>query len=213
MIKIHGVHGSPFVRKVLVALALKDLEYEQLPQMPFTQDDEFAKISPLGKIPAMEDGDLTVSDSSIICEYLEDAYPGYGLYPASPADKARARWYEELGDSRIAELAAGIFFQRFMRPMAFQQDPDEELVAKIIDKQLPPVQDYLETQVPDSEFLFGEFCMADLGLVSPFFNAGYAGYAIDADRWPKAAAFVDRVREQSQVSGVLEAEGKALGIQ
>lgn len=213
MIILHGVYGSPFVRKVLAVLAIKNLPYEHIQQMPFARDEEFQKISPIGKIPAIEDGDLTVSDSTVICEYLEEAYPDVAVYPKDPASKARARWYEELGSNTVAELAAGIFFQRFMRPMAFKQDPDEELVAKIIDKKLPPLLDYIETQVPEEGFLYGEdLYVADMSLVSPFVNAGYAGYDIDAQRWPKFAAFAQRVKSHEVFANILEAEAKAMGF-
>lgn len=213
MIKVHGVHGSPYVRKVLVALAMKGLEFEQIPQMPFMNvSDEFLKISPLGKIPALEDGDLVVSDSTVICEYLEDAYPEPALYPQDPVRKARARWYEEYGASKVSELTAGIFFQRFMRPMAFNQEPDEALIARIIDDKLPPVLDYLEGELPAEGYLFDRFCIADLALVSPFINAAYAGYEVDAARWPGLRAFIERISALPEVAAVLQAEAQALGL-
>lgn len=212
MIKIHGVHGSPFVRKVLIALDIKGIEYEIVPQMPFARDAEYQQLNPLGKIPTLVDGDLVLGDSKVICQYLEEVYPEPPLYPTDPADKAMAKWYEDLGGDRLAELGAGIFFQRFMRPMAFKQDPDEELVSKIIDKQLPPMLDYLEGQMPEDGFLFGDFAMADLSLVSPFINAGYAGYEPDAAKWPKFCAMIARVKAQPAVSNILEAERKALGM-
>ena len=53
MIKIYGVHGSPFVRKVLVALDFKGIPYEIVPQMPFSGDKEYLKINPLGKVPTL----------------------------------------------------------------------------------------------------------------------------------------------------------------
>jgi glutathione S-transferase len=59
------------------------------------------------------------------------------VYPENIKDKAKARWLEELAGSKVTELASGIFFQRFMRPMVFKQEADEELVDKIINKQLP----------------------------------------------------------------------------
>lgn len=211
MIILHGNSVSPFVRKVLVVLALKKIPFEQTQQMPFTRDEEYRKLSPLSKIPALQDGEVTLCDSSVICEYLEDAYPQVPVYPLNFADKARARWLEELGDSRLAELAAGIFFQRFMRPRAFKQEPDEELVTKIIEKQLPPVLDYIESQVPADGYLFGTFGVADLSLISPFVNAGYAGYEIDADRWPLFAAFMQRVKAVPEVSQVLAEEAAAMG--
>ena len=212
MIKVHGVHGSPFVRKVFVALDFKDIPYEIVTQMPFSRDAEYLKINPLGKVPTLVDGDLTLGDSKVICQYLEEAYPEPALYPQSVADKAMAHWYEDLCGGRIAELAAGIFFQRFMRPLAFKQDPDEELVARIINKDLPPLLDYLETQVPADGFVFGEFMMADLSIVSPFFNASYAGYEVDASRWPAMAGLIARVKEQPRVNAVLALEAKALGL-
>lgn len=208
---LHGASASPFVRKVLVALAMKELPYEQIQQLPFTRDVEYRKINPLGKIPTLQDGDLTICDSTVICEYLEDTYPQTPLYPHNSADKARARWFEELGGTRVAELAAGIFFQRFMRPMVLKQDPDEELVEKIINKQLPPILDYLESQVPAEDFIFGQFLIADMSLVSPFFNAAYAGYEVDSDRWPVFANFIARVKAHPIVSPVLVAEAAVMG--
>lgn len=212
MIKVHGVHGSPFVRKVLIGLRIKGIEYEQVPQMPFARDEEYQKINPLGKIPTLQDGDFVLGDSKVICRYLDAAYPEVPLYPADEKQRAQADWYEELGGSTLSELGAGIFFQRFMKPMAFKQEPDEELIEKIITKQLPPLLDYLESQVPEEGFLFGDFGMADLAVVSPLINAGYAGYVIDAERWPKFAAFAERVKAQPEVAAILDAEAKALGI-
>ena len=212
MLKVYGVHGSPFVRKVFIALDFKGIAYEIVPQMPFARDAEYLKINPLGKVPTLVDGDLTLGDSKVICQYLEEAYPEPALYPQAIADKAMAHWYEDLCSGRIAELAAGIFFQRFMRPLAFKQEPDEELVAKIIDKDLPPLLDYLETQVPIEGFVFGKFQMADLSIASAFFNASYAGFDVDASRWPAVAGLIARVKQQPNVAAVLEKEAKALGL-
>ena len=212
MIKVYGVHGSPFVRKVFVTLDYKGIAYEIVPQMPFTGDKEYLKVNPLGKIPTLVDGDLTLGDSKVICRYLENAYPEPAIYPGDIADNAMADWYEDLCGGAVAEMAAGIFFQRFMRPFAFKQEPDEELVSNIIEKRLPPMLDYLDGQVPAEGWVFGEFTMADLSIVSPFINAGYAGFEIDPNRWPNMAGLVARVKEQPQVARVLAQEAKALGF-
>ncbi|WP_372777789.1 glutathione S-transferase family protein [Litorivivens sp.] len=212
MIKIYGVLGSPFVRKVLVLLDIKQVPYELVAQMPFARDENYQKLNPLGKVPTMVDGDLTLGDSKVICRYLEAAYPDLPLYPAEVKERALADWYEDLCTGAVAELAAGIFFQRFMRPFAFKQEPDEELVAKIIDKKLPPLLDYLESKVPAEGFVFGDFTMADMSIASPFYNAGYAGYEVDASRWPNLAGLINRVKEIPQVSTILAKEAKTLGL-
>ena len=212
MIKVYGVHGSPFVRKVLVALDYKGIPYEIVATMPFSGDEEYLKTNPLGKIPTLVDGELTLGDSKVICRYLENAYPEPALYPKAAADLATADWLEELCGGPVAELAAGIFFQRFMRPLAFKQDPDEELITKITEKLLPPKLDYLEARVPAEGWIFGDFSMADMTVASAFINAGYAGYEVDASRWPNVAGLIARVKAQPQVANILEQEAKALGM-
>lgn len=209
MITLHGANASPFVRKVMAVLAMKNLPYEHVQQMPFTGDTEYQKISPLGKIPALQDGDLTISDSKVICRYLESAYPEIPVYPAGLEDRARADWYEEFGGTVLAETAASIFFHRVMRPMFMKKEVDTEAVEKIIERKLPPQLDYMESQVPADGFLFGDIGVADIALASCFINAGYGDYAVDAERWPKTAAFIQRVIATPLITGLMAAEGFA----
>lgn len=213
MMKLHGAYGSPYVRKVLFVLAVKQLPFEHIQQLPasFTGDREYLKINPLGKIPSLQDGDLTVCDSTVICEYLEDAYPEHAVYPADVPGRARARWLEELAGSRVTEYAAGIFFQRLMRPRILKQEPDEALVENFINKLLPPLLDYLEAQVPAEGFLFGDISLADVCLLSPFVNSGYAGYRVDATRWPAFAGFIERVAAHPVLQQILLDEATATG--
>ena len=158
------------------------------------------------------DGDLSLGDSKVICRYLESAYPDVPFYPTDLADKAMADWYDDFASGPVAELAAGIFFQRFMRPRAFKQDPDEALIATIIDKKLPPLLSYIEGQLPREGYLFGTFSIADLTLVTPFVNASYAGYEVCSDTYPKFAALIKAVRGEPAVATILAKEAKALGF-
>jgi glutathione S-transferase len=212
MIKLHGASASPFVRKVRVVLALKDLPYEHIPNMPFSNDPELKKISPLGKIPVLVDGELTVADSKVISRYLENAYPEVAVYPRDPAPRARAEWFEEYGGTVLAESAAGIFFHRILRGVIMKQPVDEAAVETLINDKLPPLLDYLESELPSEGFLFGDFGVADMALASPFVNAGYGGYTIEVAHWPKTAALVERVKAHGAVAPLLEEEAKALGI-
>lgn len=210
--KVHGVRLSPFVRKVLVVLELKGLAYEQVDVFPGMMTPEYLKISPLGKIPAFEDEGLAVSDSTVICEYLEERYPTVATMPSLPAERARARWLEEYADTRLVELCGGgIFLERVVKPAFFKQPTDEAKVQRTINELLPPVLDYLETQVPKTGFLFGDFSRADISVVGPLINASYAAYSVDADKWPTLAAYVERVKAQPVVAKVLQIEAKALG--
>lgn len=212
MIKIHGVHGSPYVRKVFISLDYKGVEFELIPQMPFQHDPDYLKLNPLGKVPTLVDGQLVIGDSKVICRYIESRHPTRPLYPSEIEQRALAEWFEDLGGGRVTELATGIFFQRYMRPNVLKQPTDEKLVTAIIEKQLPPMLDYLESKIPDDGFIFGDFSMADLALVSPFVNAEYAGYTVDANTWTKLSSLIDHVKRIPEVSNVLEKEQRALKI-
>lgn len=209
MIKLFGASASPFVRKVMAVLAIKDLAYEHIPSMPFSGDTELAGVSPLNKVPAMLDGDLNLADSKVICRYFESAYPEIPVYPKDAHDRARADWFEEYAGTVLAESASGIFFHRFMRPNVLKLPLDEAAVDKIINKHLPPMLDYLENQVPETGFIFGDICVADIALASPFVNAGYAQYEVEASHWSKLSGLLERVNAHNTMATLLQAEAKA----
>jgi glutathione S-transferase len=192
--RIIGSYVSPYVRKVLACMALKELSYEIDPIVPFYGDEAFERLSPLRRIPVLIDGDLVISDSSVICAYLDEAYPGHPLFPAAPADRARARWLEEFADTRMGEVIIWrLFNQLAIRPAVWGEKGDRAAVEKTLAEDLPAVLDYLESQVPAEGFLFGEIGVADIALSAFFRNAGFVRVAIDAGRWPKTAGFVARV--------------------
>ena len=193
-LRIVGSPLSPYVRKVLVCLELKGLAWEIDPIVPFFGDDRFTALSPLRRIPVLIDGELALSDSSVICQYLEDRQPEPALYPADVADRARARWLEEYADTRMGDVFIWrLFNQVAIRPAVFGEKGDPELVAKTLAEDVPAVLDYLESLAPRDGFLFGPALgIADISFAAFFRNAAFARFAIDAARWPKSAAFVAR---------------------
>ncbi len=207
MIKVHGVILSPFVRKVLAITKIKKLPYENIAAFPGTKTREFLSLSPLGKIPALEDGDFSISDSTAICEYLDDKYPETPTRPASPEDRATARWLEEYGDTKLTELCvAGIYFERFVKKAFGKGDSDEAKVANTIEKLLPPQLNYLESILPAEGFLFDAISAADISIVGPFVSASYVGYTPDEEQLPKLTAYINRVKSHEAVAEVLKAE-------
>jgi len=194
--KIIGSYVSPYVRKVLACLNLKGLAYEIDPITPFYGDESFEAMSPLRRIPVLVDGDLKLCDSSVICAYLDEAYPERPLLPADVKDRARARWLEEFADSRMGDVFIwGLFYQKIVHPAVWGKPGDAARIEKTLSTDAPAVLDYLEGQVPAEGFLFGDIGLADISIASFFRNAGYARFEIDAARWPRAAAFVARVFE------------------
>jgi glutathione S-transferase len=205
--KIIGSFVSPYVRKVLACMNLKGLSYEVDPITPFFGDDEFERLSPLRRIPLLVDGDFTICDSSVICAYLDDAYPGHPLFPADPKDRARARWLEEFADTRLGDVFIwNFFYQKVVRPLVWGEPSDEERIEKSLNEDIPAALDYLESQLPADGFLFGEIGAADIAIASFFRNGAYAGYETDATRWPRTAAFVERTLAHPAIASLLKYE-------
>jgi glutathione S-transferase len=188
---IIGSFVSPYVRKVLACLELKGREYSVDPITPFFGNDEFERLSPLRRIPVLNDGELTLCDSSVISAYLDEANSEAPLLPADPRDRARARWLEEFADTRLGDIFIwALFYQRVVRPAVWGEPSDEARIAKAVREDAPAALDYLERELPAAGFLFGTIGLADIAIASFFRNADYAGFTIDAGRWPLTARFV-----------------------
>ena len=204
--KIYGANLSPFVRKVLTVCAIKGLDYEHVIVMPCSLPEGYLQISPLGKIPALEDGDLKISDSSVICEYLEERYPDIPVLPGDLAQRARSRWLEEYGDSRFVEALAPYFFEHVFKHALGMGDPDTEKLEQLAADVIPQRIAYVEEQVPEEGFLFGTIGIADIALCSPLITGMYGGMVLDVDLYPKTAAFLERVKSHPAMASVLAAE-------
>jgi glutathione S-transferase len=81
------------------------------PIIPFQGSDEFNRLSPLPRIPVLIYDQVTLADSTVIAKYLDERYGTPGLFPNTPAARARARWIEEFADTRIGD----VFIWRLLR--------------------------------------------------------------------------------------------------
>lgn len=205
--KLYGTAISPFVRKVRVTLALKGLEYESEGTFPGTRTPEYLAISPLGKIPAFEDGDIVIRDSNVIIEYLEEQYPDIPVRPVNIADRARSRWLEEYAGSMLfTPLAVNIFMERLTRPFQTKIPGDESVVQDSIKNLVPPVFDYIESQLPAEGYIFGELGVADISVATATINATYTEFEVDADSWPKVNAHLNLVKAHPLMVKILRDE-------
>jgi glutathione S-transferase len=205
--RIIGSFVSPYVRKVLACMNLKRIAYEVDPITPFFGNDEFERLSPLRRIPVLVEGDFSIGDSSVICAYLDEAYSGPALFPSDPKDRARARWIEEYADTRLGELMIwSLFYQKIVRPLVWDEPGDQARIDQALGADIPAALDFLEGELPADGFLFGEIGVADISIATFFRNAAYAGFEVDATRWPRTAGFVERTLAHPCIAALLPFE-------
>ncbi len=190
---IVGSYLSPYVRKVLVCLEAKGIAYDVDHFAPFFGDDRFSKLSPLRRIPVLVDGDLVLTDSSVICEYLDELKPEPALYPKPIRDRARARWLEEFADTRMGDVLIWRYFNHIaIKPAVWGEKGDRALTEKTLAEDVPTVLDYLESEAPAEGYKFGTLSLADIAPACFFRTVAFVRFQIDAARWPRAAAWMAR---------------------
>lgn len=202
---------SPYVRKVLVACAVKGLKPQLDPIVPFMGNDAFTAVSPLRRVPVWMDDQVTLSDSTVILEYLEDRYPAPAMMPKSPADRARARWLEEYADTRIGDVFIWrLFYQSIIRPFVWQEETDAAVVTQAREVEGPEIFDYIERELPSQGFLFGDLTNADVALAVSFANARWSRFEPDPARWPKLVAWLAKMDQETPLGALNRAGSKVL---
>lgn len=189
---VYGSSLSPFVRKVLAFAAEKNIKVEAKPISKMQlQDPEFSQASPFRKMPALRDGDFTLSDSSAIVAYLEALHPEPNLIPTEPRARGKAIWYDEYADTILFPCFTKMFFNRLVAPRLMNIPGDAAIADEAEFEEMPPLIAYLDRIVPDSGFLVEDrLTLADLAVASPFGNLEHLGIPIDPSVFPRAAGYV-----------------------
>jgi glutathione S-transferase len=189
---------SLYSRKVEIALREKGLPY-QLELVPFTQAQGYSPkhpaviaANPLKKVPVLVDGDLTLFDSTVIFEYLEDAYPTPPLYPRDPKARARCRLVELEGDEILFAPVRNLLY-RTEPPLADAAKQgarvEEGLRADAeIDRQFAG----LDTRLAAQDYFCGVFTAADIAMfMTVLFTQRLKGPRLAAH--PRLAAWYARM--------------------
>src|SRR3954451_3070443 len=123
MMKLCGFPISNYYNKVRIAMLEKGVPFEIDPACRPSQEEAFLSRSPMGKVPFLElDGGAQLTESQVICEYLEDAYPHKPLYPRDAIERAKVR---EL--ITIMELHMELVARRLYGQVFFGKPVDEAL--------------------------------------------------------------------------------------
>jgi len=132
MLKLCGFHLSNYHNKVRIVLLEKGIPFEEDATCKPSQQEEFLARTPIGKVPFVElDGGRRLSESEVIFEYLEDAYPQKPLLPKDPFQRAKVR---EL--VKFLELHLELVARRLYGELFFNRPPVAEEVKAAVGKDL-----------------------------------------------------------------------------
>ena len=130
---IHGVPGSPYVRKPMLVCEEKGVPY-RLAAMAFgsgaQQTPEYLAMNPFARLPTIQYGDFTLYEAQAIARYIDRAFDGPALTPADPRAAARMDQVMNIVDWYVMpSISSGISFNRVVKPR-FGMPADEAKVAE-----------------------------------------------------------------------------------
>ncbi|MGO4174380.1 glutathione S-transferase family protein [Bosea sp. TAF32] len=199
MITLYSGPLSLFSRKVEIALQEKGLGFQRI-MVPFNQTTgydpkypEVIALNPKGQVPVLSDCGLVLYDSTVINEYLDEAYPEPKLMPDSPVERARCRLDELYADE--------ILFQA-VKPLMHRTSPPspdrvrriaQEADALIAEEALTRHYEVLEQKLAGREFFGGRLSLADIALfMSVLFSLRLGGPPLDG--YPGLAEWYTRLK-------------------
>lgn len=205
-LKLYDHPLSPYAQKVKILMREKGLAFEAVTPGGMGAGGAggaFVQANPRAEVPALEEGEVRVFDSTIILEYLEDAYPDPALRPAGAADRARVRMLEEVMDTHFEAITWGLselaWFRRAEGELA-------ETIRSNAARQIGGFYRWLEDQLGGRPWFNGQaFGWGDLCVV-PFVNGAVgqghvpaegsrlADWLARANARPSVADTVDDIR-------------------
>ena len=178
MLKVHFVAGT---RSGRVVWLLEELGLEYVVNiMPFTKEGlkspEHRSRHALGRVPVLDDGDISIFESGAIIDYVLERHKNGGLKPSSDSSEFPfyLQWYHYC-EGMVMPPMNQIVVQTILLPPDRRDEVVLNQAKKLLSKALAPVNDALAGK----DYLIGDFSAADLMLGHSCFMANRLGCVTD----------------------------------
>lgn len=227
MLELYHANHSTCSQKVRLCLAEKELEWDsQLVNLATNEhlSEAYLMLNPNGVVPTLIHDEAVITDSGVICEYLEEVFPQTPMLPSDPVERALVRaWVRYLDEVPTAAIRVPSFNMAFLprynnlddeqfqaqqadvRPIRKQfyermgrKGFDETEMTAALD-QLKSTLARIETRLATVDWVSGEvFGLADiiaLPLIDRMDDLGFE--AMWKDNFPKFTAWFERSRDRA----------------
>lgn len=150
------------MQRTWAVLEEKQIPYQYIEVNPYHKPESLLELNPRGLVPTLQYDGKPLYESTVICEFLEDAYPQHGakLLPEDIYERARMRIWSDYNTSRLIPS-----FQRFLQ---FQPSPGDETIDPHRDEFLGHVKEFTKEMDPHGPFFLGEEPKMIDFIVAPF---------------------------------------------
>ncbi|HTP84007.1 MAG TPA: glutathione S-transferase family protein [Alphaproteobacteria bacterium] len=169
---------SPFSRKVRVAMREKGVEFQLKVEKVWERRSDFLALNPAGTVPVLVEEDGTaIADSSVICEYLEEAYPGErNLLGEDAKERAEVRRLAAWFDQKFArEVTDNLLREKMMKKFLGLGEPNSAAIRAGF-QNIHYHLDYIGWLIERRRFLAGDkYSLADIAAATQLSCLDYIG--------------------------------------
>lgn len=208
MRQLYHLPISPACRKVRLALAEKNVEFELVEERDWERRREFLMMNPAGEVPVLvEDEGEPVSGSIAITEYIEETLPGVKLLPEDPRERAETRRLVDWFDRKFAaEVSDGLIFEKVTRRFLGANEgggaPDMVVVRAALHN-LRYHLDYICYLMEERNWLAGDqLTLADLAAAAHLSCLDYVG-DVPWSQYQGAKDWYVRIKSRPAFRGIL----------
>jgi len=190
--KLFSYRRCPYAIRVRMALHEKGIEFQVVEEDLKNKSAELLSLHPESRVPLFIHDDLAIYESSVITEYVNEAFPGTNLMPSSPQARAKVRlwtvWCNHILKPEIDRL---------------KYEKNEDVIAKSNHDVLKHLQK-LEDALSESDYLVeNSFSLADIHLF-PFIRQITRIKPDILTSFSKSNSWFERIRERSSFKKAME---------
>jgi maleylpyruvate isomerase len=185
---LHGYFRSTAAYRVRIALHYKGISFDQVGVHLLRDGGQqhgaaFRALNPQGLVPAYLDGDVVLTQSMAILEYLEDTHPAPALLPLDPVLRARVRAFAQAIACDIHPVNNLRLLKYLEAELGADKDARDTWVRHWITAGFDALEQMAQASRGAGPFVFGSNpTHADLCLVPQMFNSRRFG--CDVSAWP-----------------------------
>lgn len=190
------LHFAPNSRAGRIVWLLEELELPyDLNRMDFhpkdLKSDEHRARHPLGRVPVLDDGDISIFESGAIVEYILERHKNGGLKPSvdAPMFPEYLQWFHYC-EGMVMPPVNTIVVQTILLPPERQDETALKQAQKLLTRALAPVEEALAGR----EYLIGDFSAADVMLGHSVFMSNRLGCV--TDEMTNIKGYVDRIEQR-----------------
>ncbi|WP_262689629.1 maleylacetoacetate isomerase [Kordiimonas aestuarii] len=185
---LFGYFRSSAAYRVRIALALKGLEYKYeavnlVPGVSEQKSDAYRRLNPQGRVPYFVDGEVKLSQSPAILEYLDEVYPATKLLPEGAVDRAYVRQLSSLIACDIHPLNNLSVLQKLKAEFGADDAATKKWYGDWIVEGFTALEKIVSASPHTGKFCFGDKPgMADIYLAPQMWNA--RRFDVDTSTFP-----------------------------